>query len=78
MLNGEKRYLLVLFGQEQHFLSSGLAIARLNVVLLSYILHVAYSTIQIKCDSFQKKLSFIAATCCVIFSWFTIWSTNTT
>jgi len=67
MLNGEKRYLFVLFGLQQHFLSSGLAIARLNEVLLSYTLHVAYSTNQIKCDSFQKKLSFIAATRCVIF-----------
>jgi len=29
--------------------------------------HVTYSTIQIKCESFQNKVSFVVAMCCVIF-----------
>jgi len=30
------------------------------------LVRMAYSTIQIECYSFQKKLSFVVAICCVI------------
>jgi len=55
-------------------LASGLALARVNVVVA--LVHLT-CTIQFKCDLFQKKCRWYLQHVVWFFPWFRIWSVST-